>query len=139
MSFDIEKSILNYNNVLVSVLKQLNELNSKYACLSPDEIRSGYDTMQTAIEKRKSEINERKDWIKKCKSDLEKCNIPLEEMDKVLDQIRFTATGGKISTLYSLCKKTIEEYNIVMPEIPQLVYDFPYDEKEEIKNTDKKI
>ena len=52
MSVDIEISIIKYNDVLVSVLKQYKDINSKYACLSPDEIRSGYDTMQEIIVKK---------------------------------------------------------------------------------------
>ena len=138
MSVDIDISILNYNNILVSVLKQYKDLNSKYACLSPDEIRSGYDSMQRAIETKITEINQRKDYIKKCIINLEKCNIPLEEMEEVVNEISFTSNGGKISTLHSICKKTIDEYNMVMPEIPQLVYDFPYDEKSEIEKSKNK-
>jgi hypothetical protein len=135
MSVDIEISIIKYNDVLVSVLKQYKDINSKYACLSPDEIRSGYDTMQEIIVKKKSEINQRRDYIKKCMINLEKCNISLEEMDEVLKKISFTSNNAKMSILHSLCKKTIDEYNMVMPEIPQLVYDFPFDEKEEIEKS----
>jgi len=144
MSVDIDISILNYNNILDSVLKQYKDLHSKYACLSPDEIRSGYDTMQRAIETKISEINQRKDYIKKCIINLEKCNITLEEMDEVLNEISKTSNRGMVSTIHALCKDTIKDYHITMPEIPRLVYDFPYNENEEIeksinsmKNTDE--
>ena len=146
MSAEIEQSIINHNKVLVSVLKQYKELSSKYDLLTPDEIRNGYNTMQEIIEKKMREINERKDYIKKCIIDLEKCNILLDEMVEVLDEISCTSNGGKVSTLHGLCKKTVREYNMVMPETERLVYDFPFNEKEEIKrsinsikNTDKSI
>jgi hypothetical protein len=65
-------------------------------------------------------------------------------MDKVLNKISFTSNNAKMSTFQGLCKKTIDEYNMVLPEIPRLVYDFPFNEKEEIeksinsiKNTDE--
>lgn len=135
MSADIEGAISNHNKVLVSVLTKYKELSSKYALLTPDEIRIGYDTMQGAIETRMREINERRDYIKKCIIDLEKCNIPLDEMEDVLKAIGCTSNGGKISTLHGLCKKTIREYNMVMPETERLVYDFPFNEKDEIKNS----
>jgi len=135
MSVDIEISIIKYNDVLVSILKQYKDIYSKYDCLSPDEIRSGYDIMLKTIVKKKSEINQRKDYIKKCIINLEKCNIPLEEMDEVLNKISSTSNDAKISTFQSLCKNIIDEYNMVLPEIPRLVYDFPFNEKEEIEKS----
>jgi hypothetical protein len=50
MSAAIEQSILNHNKVLVSILEQLKELNSKYACVNPADVRNSYDTMRGRIE-----------------------------------------------------------------------------------------
>ena len=89
MSAAIEESILNYNKVLVSVLEQLKEVSSKYACVNPEDVRNSYDTMHGIIETKINEINERKEYIKKCIKDLEECNKPIAEMEKVLHLFSF--------------------------------------------------
>jgi len=83
MSAAIEEAISNHNKVLVSVLEQLKEVNSKYACVDPEDLRNRYDIMSGIIETKTIEIKERKDYIKKCIKDLEKCNEPIAEMEKV--------------------------------------------------------
>ena len=133
MSAAIEEAISSHNKVLVSVLKQLKELNSKYLCVNPAEIRKSYDVMQDFIESRISEINERKEYIKKCIKDLEECNKPIEEMKEALKKIGETSNNTRVGTLFGLCKQTIKENNITMDEIEQMVSDFPYDEQNEIK------
>ena len=133
MSAAIEEAISNHNKVLVSVLKQLKELNSKYLCVNPAEIRKSYDVMQDFIESRISEINERKEYIKKCIKDLEECNKLIEEMEEALKKIGETSNNTRVGTLFGLCKQTIKENNITMDEIEQMVSDFPYDEQNEIK------
>uniref|UniRef100_A0A6C0JF95 Uncharacterized protein n=1 Tax=viral metagenome TaxID=1070528 RepID=A0A6C0JF95_9ZZZZ len=137
MSAAIEESILNHNKVLVSVLEQLKEVNSKYACVNPADVRNRYDTMHGIIETKITEINERKDYIKKCINDLEECKKPIAEMEKVLKEIGETSNKGRVGTLFGLCKQTIKENEISMDEIEQMVSDFPYDEQNEIKNYNK--
>jgi hypothetical protein len=137
MSAAIEEAILNYNKVLVSVLEQLKEVNSKYACVDPEDVRNSYDTIHGIIEKKTTEINERKDYIKKCIKDLEKCNEPIAEMEKVLKKIGKTSNRGRVGTLFALCKQTIKENDITMDEIEKMVSDFPYDEKNEIEKSKK--
>ena len=133
MSAAIEQSILNHNKVLVSVLKQLKEVNSKYACVNPSDVRNSYDTMRGIIETKINEINERKDYIKKCIKDLEECNKPIAEMESVLKEMSETSNKGRTGTLFGLCKQTIKENNISMDEIEEMVSNFPYEEQDEIK------
>jgi hypothetical protein len=137
MSVAIEEAISNHNKVLVSVLEQLKEVNSKYACVNPEDVRNSYDTMHGIIEKKTTEINERKDYIKKCIKDLEKCNEPIAEMEKVLKKIGKTSNRGRVGTLFALCKQTIKENEIPMDEIEKMVSDFPYYEKNEIEKSKK--
>jgi hypothetical protein len=129
MSAAIEEAISNHNKVLVSVLEQLKEVNSKYACVNPEDVRKSYDVMQDFIESRISEINERKDYIKKCINDLQECKKLIAEMEKVLKKISKTSNRGRVGTLFALCKQTIKENEIPMDEIEKMVSDFPYDEK----------
>ena len=89
MSTSIEESILNYNKVLLAVLEQLKDVNSKYACVNPEDVRNRYDTMRAIIETKITEINERRDYIKKCIDDLEECKTPLAEMEIVLHLFSF--------------------------------------------------
>jgi hypothetical protein len=51
-------------------------------------------------------------------------------MEKVLEEISDISNSGRVSTMHALCKETIREYNISMPEIQRLVYDFTYYENE---------
>jgi hypothetical protein len=133
MSAAIEEAISNHNKVLVSVLEKLKSLHSKYVCVNPADIRKSYDVMQDFIEERISEINERKELIKKCINDLGECNKLIEEMEEVLKKIGNTSNDARQGTLFGLCKQTIEENNISMDEIEKMVYDFPYNEQNEIK------
>ena len=128
MSDDIEQSILNFNKALVSVLEQLKEVNSKYACVDPQDLRNGYDTIRGIIEKKTNEINERKDYINECINDLEECKKTIAEMEQVLEEIGKTSTNRRIGTLHGLCKQTIKQNKIPMDEIEETVFNFPYDE-----------
>jgi hypothetical protein len=133
MSTSIEESILNYNKVLLAVLEQLKDVNSKYACVNPEDVRNRYDTMRAIIETKITEINERRDYIKKCIDDLEECKTPLAEMEIVLKEISETSNRGRVGTLFGLCKQTIKENKISMDEIEEMVSNFPYDELNDIK------
>jgi hypothetical protein len=133
MSAAIEEAISNHNKVLVSVLEKLKDLHSKYVCVNPADIRKSYDVMQDFIDSRISEINERKELIKKCINDLGECNKLIEEMEEVLKKIGKTSNDAMQGTLFGLCKQTIKENDISMDEIEKMVYDFPYDEQNEIK------
>ena len=137
MSAAIEETISSHNKILVSVLKQLEDLYSKYACVEPEDVRNSYDTMHGIIEKKTTEIKERKEYIKKCIKDLEKCNEPIAEMEKVLKKIGKTSNRGRVGTLHGLCKQTIKEHKIPMDEIEEMVSNFPYDEKNEIEKSKK--
>ena len=137
MSAAIEEAISSHNKVLVSVLEKLKELNSKYACINPADIRKSYDVMQDFIESRISEINERKEYSKKCIKDLEECNKPIAEMEKVLKKIGKASNDARQGTLFGLCKQTIKEHKIPMDEIEEMVSNFPYDEKNEIEKSKK--
>jgi len=64
MSAAIKKAISNHNNVLDSILEQLKEVNSKYECVDPEDLRGKYGTMNGIIEKKTNEINESKNYIK---------------------------------------------------------------------------
>ena len=128
MSDDIEQSILNFNKALVSVLEQLKEVNSKYACVDPPDLRNGYDTMRGIIEKKTNEINERKDYINECINDLEECKKTIAEMEQVLEEISITSNRGRIGTLHGLCKELIKQNKVPMNEIEETVFNFPYDE-----------
>ena len=138
MSAAIEEAISNHNKVLVSVLEQLKQVNSKYACVDPEDVRNGYDTMHGIIEKKITEINERKDYIKKCIKNLENCNEPIAEMEKVLKKIGKTSNRGRVGTLHGLCKQTIKQNEIPMDEIEEMVFGF-HDEKKEIEKSKKKV
>ena len=131
MSAAIEESISNHNKVLVSVLEQLKEVNSKYACVDPEDLRNGYETMHGIIETKITEINERKDYIKKCINDLEGCKKLIAEMEKVLKKISKTSNRGRVGTLQGLCKQTIKQNEIPMDEIEEMVFGF-HDENKKL-------
>ena len=133
MSDTIEQSILNYNKLIVDALEQLKEVNYKYVCVNPEDLRTRYDTMREIIERKTSEFNERNDYINKCINDLEKCKETIAEMEKVLKEIGQTSNNGRVGTLHGLCRQTIEEHRISMDEIEEMVSKIPYDEQTEIK------
>jgi len=127
MSAAIEKSILNYNKELVSVLEQLKAVHSKYVCVNPEDVRNSYDIMHGIIETKINEINESKDYIKKCINDLEECNTTIAEMEKVLKKMSKISNRRRVGTLQSLCKQTIKQNEIPMDEIEEMVFGFHYE------------
>ena len=54
-------------------------------------------------------------------------------MEKVIEEISKTSNSGTVGTLHGLCKELIKQNKIPMDEIEETVFNFPYDEKNEIK------
>jgi hypothetical protein len=133
MTVTIEQSILNYNKVIVDSLEKLKVVHSIYVCVKPEDSRKHYDIMREIIKKKTIEINERKDYINKCINNLEECKKSIVEMEKVIEEISITSNSGMIGTLQGLCKQIIKEHNILMDEVEETVFYFPYDEKNEIE------
>ena len=133
MSVTIEQSISDYNKVIDDAVEQMKVIHSKYVCAKPEDLRKYYDRTREIIEKKTIEINERKDYINACINNLEKCKNSIAEMEKVIEEISKTSNSGWIGTLHGRCRQTIKENEIPMDELEKTVFDFPYDEQDEIK------
>jgi hypothetical protein len=133
MSVTIEQSISDYNKVIDDAVEQLKVIHSKYVCAKPEDLREYYVRTREIIDKKTIEINEGKDYINECINNLKKCKKSIEEMEKVIDKISKISNSGRIGTLHGLCRQTIKQNEIPMDEIEKTVFDFPYDEQDEIK------
>jgi hypothetical protein len=133
MSSTIEESILNYNKIIDAALGQLKVVYSNYQCTNPELLRKNYEISREIIERKKNEINDRKDYINECINNLEKCKKSMAEMEKVLEGISITSNTGRVGTLLALCKESITQSQLPMDEIEETVFNFPYDEKNEIQ------
>jgi len=133
MSAGIERSISSYNKVLTTALEKIKEIYSGYVSKDPEWLRNAYDGTRRAFEKKTIEINEGKDLINKCINNLENCKNLLSEIENVTKEIIDTSNKGRVGTLFGLCKQTIKENKIPMNEIEETVFNFPYDEKDEIE------
>jgi hypothetical protein len=139
MSSTIEQSISNYNKVIVDALEQMKVIYSKYVCANPQDLRNYYDRTSEIIEKKTNEIKERKDYINDCIINLEKCKNSIAEMEEVIEEISKTSNSGRIGTLHGLCRELIKQNEIPMDEIEETVFNFPYDEKNEIEKFNQSI
>jgi hypothetical protein len=133
MSDTIQQSISNYNKVIDDAVEQLNVINSKYVCANPEDLREYYDRTREIIKKKTIEINEGKDYINECINNLEKCKNSIAEMEKVIEKISITSNAGMVGTLHGLCKELIKQNKIPMDEIEEIVFNYHYDEKNEIE------
>jgi hypothetical protein len=134
MSVTIEQSISDYNKVIDDAVEQMKVIHSKYVCAKPEDLREYYDRTREIIEKKTIEINEGKHNINECINNLKKCKKSIAELEKVIDKISKTSNSRRVGTLHGLCRQTIKENKISMDEIEKTVFDFPYDEQDEIKN-----
>ena len=139
MSVTIQQAISNYNKVITTALEKMKGIHSGYVCKNPEWLRKNYDRTSEIIEKKTIEINERKDYINECINNLENCKSSLSEMEKVIKEISETSNRGRVGTLFGLCKQTIKENDSTMDEIEETVFNFPYDEKNEIEQFKKSI
>jgi chromosome segregation ATPase len=133
MSDTIQQAISNYNKVIVDALEQMKVIHSKYVYANPEDLRKYYDRTREIIEKKTIEINERKDYIDECINNLEKCKNSIAEMEKVIEKISITLNAGMVGTLHGLCKELIKQNKIPMDEIEETVFNYHYDEKNEIE------
>lgn len=129
----IQQAISNYNKVVVDALEKMEVIHSKYVCANLVDLRKYYDRTREIIEKKTIEINERKDSINECINNLEKCKNSIAEMEKVIEKISITSNTGRVGTLHGLCKELIKQNKIPMDELEQTVFDFHYDEQNEIE------
>jgi hypothetical protein len=129
----IEQSISDYNKVIDDAVEQMKVIHSKYVCAKPEDLREYYDRTREIIKKKTNEINEGKHNINECINNLKKCKKSIAELEKVIDKISKTSNSRRIGTLHGLCRQTIKENKISMDEIEKTVFDFPYDEQDEIK------
>jgi len=120
MSAAIKKAISDHNNVLNSVLEQLKQVNSKYECVDPEDLRDKYGTMNRIIEKKTNEINESKDYIKKCIKELEECNKPIAEME-ILLKTKINERKDYIKKCINDLIKDLEECNKPIAEIEKVL------------------
>ena len=134
----IEQSISNYNKVIDDAVEQMKVIHSKYVCAKPEDLRKYYDRTREIIKKKTIEIKEGTHYINECINNLEKCKKSIAELEKVIDKISKTSNSGRIGTLHGLCRQTIKENEISMDEIEKTVFDFPYDEQDEIKKQNHK-
>lgn len=139
MSSAIKEAISKYNKVITTALKKLEGLHSRYVCENPELLRKNYDKAIETIENKTIEINETKSYINECINNLENCKNTLSEMEKVMKEIIGTSNGARVGTLFGLCKQIIKENNFPMDEIEETVFNFPYDEKNEIEQFKKSI
>jgi hypothetical protein len=133
MSDTIEQSISNYNKVIDDAVEQMKVIHSKYVCAKPEDLREYYDRTREIIEKKTIEINEGKHYINECINNLKKCKKSIAEMEKVIEKISKTSNSGRIGTLHGLCKELIKQNEIPLDALEKTVFDFPYDEQDEIK------
>ena len=133
MSVTIEQSISDYNKVIDDAVEQLKVIHSKYVCAKPKDLREYYDRTREIIEKKTIEINEGKHYINECIINLEKCKNSIAEMEKVIEEISKTSNSGMIGTLHGLCKELIKQNEIPLDAFEKTVFDFPYNEQDEIK------
>jgi len=139
MSSTIEQSISNYNKVIDDALEQMKVIYSKYVCANPQDLRNYYDRTREQVEKKTNEIKERKHYINECIINLEKCKNSIAEMEEVIEEISKTSNSGRIGTLHVLCRDLIKQNEIPMDEIEETVFNFPYDEKNEIEKFKQSI
>jgi hypothetical protein len=137
MSDSIEQSISKYNKEINDQLKQMNEIYGEYSGLSPEELRKSYNVMVAQFENQTTEMDKRKDYIQKCINGLEECKNSIVEIEKVLVKMSMIANDGRIGTLHGISRQTIKENQIGMDEIGETVFNFPYNERDEIKKNHK--
>ena len=134
MNRAILKNIEDFNKDLATSLEDIQKLNSKIVCKTPESIRNEYDVLIEVIESKISSVNNVKVNVNKCIHNLEESKNKLAEIHKTLIEMTENANKKRVGTLQGLCKHTIKKHNIQTDDITDMILGF-HNEADEIKST----